>query len=166
MRAFTTILLALSASLLAAGCGDDDGDGPPAATTTSTNTTTTAGAGDALMVYERAGGVAYTEQRLVVEQNGSAAVDVGGPKGFEERFRLTDAQIDELYGLLRAAEADLEDPPGATACADCYEYRIAYREMAATYDDTNLTPGVRALVGLIADIIERHTPSGPARGGE
>jgi hypothetical protein len=171
MRAFATILLALSAALLAAGC-DDDGEGSPAATTTTTtattptSTTATAGAGDALVVYERAGGVAYTEQRLVVDQDGSAAVDVGGPEGFEERFRLDDTALDAMNGLLRNAEADLENSPGPSGCADCYEYRISYQEHTASYDDTNLPPGVRALVELFGTVIERETPSGPARGGK
>src|SRR5688500_3297141 len=107
------IVMALFATALAAGCGDDRATAPTAPTTTQ--------AAEPLVVYERAGGLAFTAQRLVVEEDGSATVTVEGPGEIGAEFQLSEAELDELRALLDAASFEASEP---SACTDCYVYVI------------------------------------------
>jgi hypothetical protein len=148
------ILAALLAAALAAGCGDDQATAPTAPTTTP--------AAEALVVYERAGGIAYTAQRLVVEEDGSATVTVEGPGEIGAEFQLSGAELDELRALLDAASFETPEP---SACADCYVYVIESGGESARFDQTNVPSSTEPLVEFLSKIVERETPSGPARDG-
>ena len=147
-----TALLALAAVAVAAGCGGDD------------ETITDPEPLGPLVVYERAGGIAYTAQRMEIDEGGAATVVVEGPGEIGAEFELTDAELEELRELL--AGADLERPSeGPTGCADCYVYRIEAEGDTASFDQTNYPPGTEPLVAFLSDLVERETPTGPARGG-
>ena len=150
----TAILVALFAAAFAAGCGDDQ--------TTAPTVPATARAGGPLVVYEREGGVAYTAQRLVVEEDGSATVTVEGPGEIGADFELSEAELDELRALLDAASLESPEPSG---CVDCYVYVVESGGATATFDETNFPPGAKPLVEFISKIVQRETPSGPARDG-
>jgi hypothetical protein len=147
------IMLAALAVALAAGCGDDE----PAAPTAPTAATQADGP---LVVYERSGGIAFTAERMVVEQDGSATVKVEGPGRIGAEFELSDAELKELHGLLDGATLESPEPSG---CADCYAYVIESGGETASFDQTNYPPGTEPLVTFLSEIVERETPSGPAR---
>jgi hypothetical protein len=147
-----TSLLALAAAAALPGCDED----------VSTTSTTQHQSGGPLVVYERAGGVAYTAQRMVVEEDGSATVEVEGPGSIGAEFELTDAELDELRGLLAGATLESPEPTG---CADCYAYSIEHDGRSASFDQTSYPPGTEPLVEFLSTLVERETPTGPLRNG-
>jgi len=148
-----TTLLAVAATALLYGCDEDGSNG----------STTTRQSGGPLVVYERAGGIAFTAQRMVIDEDGSATVEVEGPGKIGAEFDLTGAELDELRGLLD--EATLESPPEPSGCADCYAYSIEHDGRKASFDQTNYPPGTEPLVTFLSNLVERETPAGPAREG-
>jgi hypothetical protein len=142
-------LLAVGAIAPAAGCDEDDTIADPEP-------------GGPLVVYERSGGIAFTAQRMVIAEGGSATVEVQGPGKIGAEFQLSDSELEELRGLL--ADATFESPE-ASGCADCYAYLIEHRGQRASFDQTNAPPGTEPLVAFLSEIVERETPSGPARDG-
>lgn len=169
MTRLAAILLAVAAAAGAVACGGDDatdgaGTTPPGgAGTTSSGGDETTASGGALVVYERAGGIAFTAQRMVIEQDGSATVDVEGPGGVGADFDLADAELEKLRALLAAATLESQAEP--SGCADCYVYRIDHAGDSATFDQVSYPPGAEPLVAFLSEIVERETQSGPARGG-
>jgi hypothetical protein len=148
-----TTLLALAGVGLLGGCDERD----------STGATTTRPSHGALVVYERAGGIAFTAQRMVIDEDGSATVEVEGPGKVGAEFDLSGAEIDELRGLLDAAT--LETPPEPSGCADCYAYSLEHDGHTASFDQTSFPPGTEPLVAFLSKLVERETPAGPAREG-
>jgi hypothetical protein len=148
------IVMALFAAALAAGCGDDRATAPTAPTTTQ--------AAEPLVVYERTGGLAFTAQRLVVEEDGSATVTVEGPGEIGAEFQLSEAELDELRALLDAASFETSEP---SACADCYVYAVQSGGESTTFDQTSVPSSTAPLVEFLSKIVEHKTPSGPARDG-
>jgi hypothetical protein len=158
MKAIATLLAILATTaMLAVGC-DDDGLTTP----TIPDRTTAADDDGPLVVYERAGGIAYTAQRLVIEKDGSATVTVEGPGEIGAEFQLSESELGELHALLDAASFETPEPSG---CADCYAYVIESGGESATFDQTNFPEGTEPLVEFLSKIVERETPSGPARDG-
>jgi hypothetical protein len=150
MRAMATTLAAVAA--LVAGCGDDDDSNGAAATVP---------AGEPLVVYERAGGVGYTAQRMVIEEDGTATVTIEGPGEIGAEFGLSEPELAELHTLLDRATFANSEP---SDCADCYAYEISHGGETATFAQTSYPPGMEPLVKSLSEIVERETPSGPARG--
>jgi hypothetical protein len=151
MRTATVIAL-LVAAALAAGCGDDEPAEPPRPEPNGP-----------LVVYERAGGIAFTAQRLVVAHDGSASVSVEGPGGIGADFELSASELDELRAALE--DATLEGEQTEPTCADCYFYEIEYGGETASFDQTMIPADTEPLIALLTDIVEREVPTGPARGG-
>ena len=154
MEKLAIALFALSAAL-AGGC---DGEG----TTTTSSTTTAAQSEGALVIYQRFGGIAFTAQQMVIEQDGSAKVAVKGPGKIGADFQLTDAELTELRELLADATLETQPPSG---CNDCYGYSIEYMGPPAIFDETTYPPGAEPLVGFLSKLVERETPTGPLRDG-
>jgi hypothetical protein len=138
-----------AAASVAASCADS-GHGPDPAS-------------GPLVVYERSGGIAYTAQRMVIERDRSATVEVEGPGKIGAEFELTDAQDEELRTLL--SNATLESPSESSGCNDCYAYRIEHGGDSASFDQTSFPPGTEPLVAFLSKLVERETPAGPAREG-
>lgn len=141
MRRLLALLLG-SAALLAA-CGDDGTD---------------SASGSAQLVdYSRTGGFAYTEERLVVERDGSAVLFYNeGPETLETEF---DIEADELAGLEERIEAaqGIDAPEPSPACADCFVYSVEAEGVAFELDDvaftTDLPPEVLALILELGEIV-------------
>ena len=142
-----------AAVVAAAGCGDDD----------SQPVFHPARPGGALITYTRSGGIAATTRHLVVQEDGSATVRVEGPGDIGAEFRLSDAELRQLRSAID--DATLEGDSAPTGCADCYSYEIAAgREHGVVRRDSD--PARHAAPGLAArGIVERETPTGPARNG-
>jgi hypothetical protein len=146
----TTVIALLLAVGLAAGCADDEPADSPEPN-------------GPLVVYERAGGIAFTAQRLVVEQDGSAKVSVEGPGEIGADFELSAGELDELRAALE--DATLEGEQAEPTCADCYLYEIEYGGETASFDQTMVPADTEPVIALLSDIVEREVPTGPARGG-
>ena len=151
MRTATAIAL-LAAAALGTGCGDDQPGEPPEPEPDGP-----------LVVYERAGGIAFTAQRLVVAHDGSASASVEGPGEIGADFELSRGELDDLRAKLE--DATLEGEQEEPACADCYFYEIEYGGETASFDQTMVPPDAEPLIALLGDIVEREVPTGPARGG-
>jgi hypothetical protein len=151
MRTATAIAL-LAAAAIAVGCGDDEPAGSPQPEPSGP-----------LVVYERAGGIAFTAQRLVVEHDGSASVRVEGPGEIGADFELSASELDELRTALE--DATLEGEQNEPTCADCYFYEIEYGGETGSFDQTKVPTDTEPLIALLSDIVEREVPTGPARGG-
>jgi len=150
VRAWATIAAAVA---ILAGCGDG-------ATEQASAPVSSQGA---LVAYTRSGGIAATTQHMVVQPDGSAIVRVEGPGNVDADFKLSDPQLAELKSALGAATLDGEAEP--TGCADCYTYTITADGSTASFDETQIPPGTQHLVSLLEAIVERETPTGPARNG-
>ena len=151
MRTVAVIAL-LGAAALATGCGDDEAPEPSEPEPTGP-----------LVVYERAGGIAFTAQRLVVARDGSASVRVEGPGEIGADFELSAGELDELRAALE--DASLEGGQDEPTCADCYFYEIEYGGETASFDQTTVPAETEPLIALLSEIVEREVPTGPARGG-
>jgi hypothetical protein len=148
----TAIAILIAAAALAAGCGDDEPAEPPEPEPSAP-----------LVVYERAGGIAFTPQRLVIAHDGSASVSVEGPGGIGADFELSAGELDELRAALE--DATLEGEQDEPTCADCYLYEIEYGGETTSFDQTMVPADTEPLIALLGEIVEREVPSGPARGG-
>lgn len=152
MTRLATSLLAIAAAAALYGCGEDG---------SATSTTQPQSAGP-LVVYERSGGIAYTAQRMVIAQNGSATVEVEGPGEIGAEFELSESELHELRGLLAGASFESPAPSG---CADCYAYSIEHEGRSASFDQTSYPPAMKPLVTFLSKLVERETPTGPLRDG-
>jgi hypothetical protein len=141
-------LAVLAAALLAAGCGDDD-QAPEAPES------------GPLVTYARSGGVAGVPERLVVERDGAATVEVG-IEGARQSFELPVDELEQLRSELEAADFEsVDDPPSPPTCADCFVYEIVYDGTTISYDDANPPPeSVSSVVASLAAITGDHYPPG------
>ena len=135
----------LVAVTTAAGCGEQETNQPP----------TQPPPGGPLVTYERSSGLAYTAQRRVVEQDGSASLRVEGYGKSEADFELSGAELDELRAALD--EASLDGDPGPVTCSDCYSYSIEYGGQAAGFDQTAIPPETEPALGLLEQIVTRES---------
>ena len=145
-------MLAVAATALLYGCDEAGSNG----------STTTRQSGGPLVVYERAGGIAFTAQRMVIDEDGSATVEVEGPGEIGAEFELSESELHELRGLLAGASFESLEPSG---CADCYAYSIEHEGRSASFDQTSYPPAMKPLVTFLSKLVERETPTGPLRDG-
>ena len=153
-RASRQLAVLVVTAAVFAGCG---GSHPNQAPITQPTTD------GALITYTRSGGIAATTQHLTVRTDGSATVSVEGPGDIGADFRLSHAEFAELNSAIGDATLEGEAPP--TGCADCYSYVISADGATASFDETQVPSGTEHLVSLCERIIERETPTGPARNG-
>jgi hypothetical protein len=144
----TLSALVCGALLAASGCGNDDSNADPPQS-------------GPLVTYARSGGFASMPEQLVVEADGTATVEAG-VSGARTTFELSAGQLDQLRAELEAADFDaVEQPPGPTACADCYSYEVVYDGTTISYDDADTPPAsVTAVVALLSRITSEHYPPG------
>jgi hypothetical protein len=145
-----TLVLAVSALALVAGCGNDDS--PQASPTTT--------ADGPLVTYSREGGVASMPIELTIEPDGKATL-VSEYDGQRESFDLSETELAALESELEAANLDeYEAPTEPSTCADCFVYRVEYGGTTITYDDIATPPDeIVALVGHLDELAMAHTPA-------
>jgi hypothetical protein len=140
-------LIALTGvSLALAGCGSEaeGGSGTPAPPRLA-----------APLTYERAGGLAPHQDKLVVQPDGSATLTVSGKT---KTLRLASAQLAAIAeDLERAKFARL--PAESTSpqpVPDAFGHRITYQGHTVTTDDAAIPPALRPLVGELGGVVDRH----------
>jgi hypothetical protein len=132
-------------ALLAAGCGGQS-----------------SGDGDALVTYERGGGIAGVSERLVVDTGGTARLSVGDSDQAERRFALADQELERLRSDLEAADFAGIDVGSGLGCADCFDYEITYAGETTSFNEAAEVPdSVREVTGQLGQIVEAHLPERP-----
>jgi hypothetical protein len=112
-----------------------------------------------MLIYERGGGFAPSTRSLVVAPAQFATAASSGTRAGERHvdFHLGSRRIRALErGLRRAHFASLESP-GASGCADCFEYSLFYRGHLLEFDESQMPRGLRGVVAQIEAIISAHT---------
>jgi hypothetical protein len=133
------VLLSIIIGLL--GCGDD----PAPVTHTGTGP---------LVTYERGGGVASQPQKLVIQRDGRARLQVQtAGKDADNRFTLTAADLKALESALHDARGvDLPTPQGG--CADCFEYTVQADGVdlhldSVAYEDAATPTELKSVVAIL-----------------
>jgi hypothetical protein len=141
-------LIALTgAGIVLAGCGSDaeGGSATPAPPRLA-----------APLTYERAGGLAPHQDKLVVRPDGSASLTVSGKT---RTLRLPRAQVATIAAdLERARFAHV--PATSTSShpvPDAFAHRITYRGHTVTTDDAAMPRTLAPLVGELGGVVDRHS---------
>ena len=132
----------IALGLVLAGCGSDaDAPAHPKLT--------------APLTYERAGGLAPHQDKLVVQPDGSASLTVSGKTS---TLRLPSSQLARIAeDLDKSGFAGL--PAKSTSpqpVPDAFGYRITYRDHTVTTDQAAMPPTLRPLLGELGGVVDRH----------
>src|SRR3954447_4078317 len=94
--------------------------------------------GSFAIFYERSGGFAPSTSRLIVRPGRQAVAESGGSRAGERRvaFRIGERRVLALERALRRAGFFSIEDPGASGCADCFEYEIRYRGHTVALDES------------------------------
>lgn len=114
--------------------------------------------GSFAIFYERSGGFAPSTSTLIVRPGRHAVAETSGSRAGELRveFRIGKRRVLALErGLRRAGFAALEDP-GASGCADCFEYEIRYRGHSLAIDESQLPSSLEPVIGELESIVTAH----------
>jgi hypothetical protein len=129
------------AVVLLAGCGSDDGGGKASL------------AGP--LIYERGGGFAGRQDRLVVQPDGRAKVTV---RDKTREVKLKPAELDRIAADVEAA--DLPSVPADSRAPkpvpDAFGYRIQYGSSEVTTDDPGMPDKLRGLVARLGGLVDRY----------
>jgi len=110
------------------------------------------------IAYERSGGFAPSTSKLVVTPGRHAVAETGGSRAGERRvsFRIGEGRVLAIErGLRRAGFASIESP-GASGCADCFEYELRYRGHAVSIDESQMPPRLGEVVGELESVVTAH----------
>jgi hypothetical protein len=115
------------------------------------------------------GGKAGVFEELRVDRDGDAELSAGvrPSRGKATRFMLSPRALARLTAVLDAAKIGSLPSRPPTGCADCLEYRLSYRGMTYSADQSDEPPRLRATISAIARLITRagsasSSASGPA----
>ncbi|MEV0570460.1 hypothetical protein [Dactylosporangium sp. NPDC050588] len=165
MRSRTPIAVTALLALALTGCADDAnqaGTAPstsaaaPASTSVSPSADPSTGSSqsttDALLIFTRQGGLAGTNDRLVVRPDGGWTLTA---KAGTKEGKLTPAQLTTLKGTLeQVGFSKLPTAAGSTNVADGYTYTITYGGKEVQVKDgavpAALQPVITTLNGLLS----------------
>jgi hypothetical protein len=144
--------LALLLTVAAIGCGGEE-------RSTTTDESRVPGPSDNLVVYERTGGVAGIQERVLVRPDGAVRVETGPPSDRQvRRFDLKPGELDDLRGAV--AQADFPgldsqygtDPPPN----DAFERSItADGRTVRVLHGAKLPEGLERVLDLSAALVHR-----------
>jgi hypothetical protein len=144
MRRAIAIVFAMLA-VLATGCASERPEGA-----------------DPLVSYQRSGGIAGVNERLVIDPDGEAQLAVGEPDPDAQRFEIGDPALERLRSGLAAADFAAIDRDSGLGCADCFEYEISYDGVTASFNEAAEVPdSVREVTAQLGRIVEAHLPERP-----
>jgi hypothetical protein len=151
-----TICLAVAAAMaFAPGCEKDEPDVPIEADAD----TSSPGAGAALVVYSRTGGVAGISELLAVTDDGSATLELGhGSETTSTGFDLTSAELSRLRGAVQTAHLE-PGPAPPSGCNDCFHYEITVGAKTTGFDQTQVPEQAEELVAMLGQLVEDHIPA-------
>ena len=139
------LAIAIALAMLATGCGSERSNGA-----------------DPLVSYQRSGGIAGVDERLVIYPAGEAKIAIGEPDPDEQRFEIGEPALERLRSDLAAADfAAINRGPGV-GCADCFEYEIDHAGETASFNEAADVPdSVREVTARLGRIVEAHLPERP-----
>jgi hypothetical protein len=106
----------------------------------------------ALIEYHRSGGIRGTDDRLVVNSNGTAALTRNGQRS---AITVDSSVVNRLRR--RLGQIDFGSLPSDTARGggDMYQYVIKYQGHTVRGNDASLPPAVRPVIELLDRILSR-----------
>jgi hypothetical protein len=112
-----------------------------------------------VLLYERSGGFAPGTRGLMVAPAQFATAESSGPGAGKRRvdFHLGSRRIRALERGLRRAHFSSLESPGASGCADCFEYSIFYRGHNLALDESQMPKALGRVIEQIEAIISAHT---------
>ncbi|MDG6104376.1 hypothetical protein Daura_10960 [Dactylosporangium aurantiacum] len=165
MKSRTPIAVTALLALALTGCADEAKDATagasgtpstsaaaPASASASSSTSAGPGATDTLLIFTRQGGLAGTNDRLVVRPDGAWTLTT---KAGTKEGKLTPAELTAIKGALeQVGFSKLPTANGSTNVADGYTYTITYGGHEVTAKDgavpTALQPVITTLNGLLS----------------
>ena len=162
------------AALALAGCAADGSDTATGASGTPSATATTAGPGAAvsgsagpasaspkaeeptgqdLLVFTRQGGIAGTNDKLVLKSDGSYTVST---KAATRTGKLTDQELATVKATL--ASVDFNKMPSVNTggnVADGYKYSVTYAGREITAEDGAVPPALQPVLGALSALISK-----------
>ncbi|MET7420712.1 hypothetical protein [Dactylosporangium sp. NPDC005555] len=164
MKSRTPIAVAALLTLALTGCADGAGDttadagsapavtSAPASAPSSASAGASQNAGDTLLVFTRQGGLAGTNDRLVVRPDGAWTLTT---KAGTKEGKLTPAEVTTLKSTLDGVGfAKLPKESGSTNVMDGYTYSITYGGHEVVAKDgavpAALQPVIATLNGLLS----------------
>jgi hypothetical protein len=137
--------IAIMVAMLATGCGSERSNGA-----------------DPLVSYQRSGGIAGVNERLVIDADGEAQLAIGEPDPDEQRFTIGEPELERLRSDLAAADFAAINPDSGLGCADCFEYEIDNAGETASFNEAAEVPdSVREVTAQLGRIVEAHLPERP-----
>jgi hypothetical protein len=101
-----------------------------------------------LVSFTRSGGIAGIDDSVTVTTTGHVVVD---GQGADRSHRLRAATLRDLRRMLSEARWDKANP-GASRCADCFEYLVRYHGHRARYDDSQAKQVSRSIRAIVAEL--------------
>jgi hypothetical protein len=101
-----------------------------------------------LVSFKQSGGIAGIESGVTVTTTGYVVTD---GHGADRSHRLRASTLRELRTMLSEARWDRANP-GASSCADCFEYVVRYHGHRARYDDSQAKRVPRSIRAVVAEL--------------
>jgi hypothetical protein len=140
------LIVLTGVGLALAGCGSDaEGGGAPPPPRLA-----------APLTYERAGGLAPHQDKLVVQPDGSASLTVSGKT---RTLKLPRSQVETIAADLERAQF-AQVPATSTSpqpVPDAFAHRITYQGHTVITDDAAIPRTLRPLVGELGGVVDRHS---------
>jgi hypothetical protein len=101
-----------------------------------------------LVSFKQSGGIAGIESAVTVTTTGYVVAE---GHGTDRSHRLRASTLRELRTMLSEARWDRANP-GASSCADCFEYVVRYHGHRARYDDSQTRQVPRSIRAVVAEL--------------
>ena len=107
---------------------------------------------EALIEYERSGGIAGLRDRLVIQEDGSAVV---ARRETRREIAVGDAALLRLLDALQQAQFAVLPPDSRAEGRDLMTYRIVYRGHVVRAMDAAVPPPLQPVLRLLNEILDR-----------
>jgi hypothetical protein len=145
------LAMALTCLAITPGCGGSAASEPPSVARFA-------------IAYERTGGFAPNPQSLRIKPGRHAVAKGQKEASFVDRsvtvrFRVGVKPVERLHRALKGIDFESIRPPIPNpGCADCFEYKIRYREQQIAFSDINMPKRLTPVVRRLEALIEAHLP--------
>ena len=142
-RSVFFLVALMAAMVIAVGCG-------------SAETRTVPAHADAarLVSYERTGGIAGVDDRVVVFAGG--AVTIRHHDGVMHRTRLSARSVRALRRALVAAHFERPVTAGPTGCADCFFFRLSHDSHTLSFSQLPAPARLNGVLRILTPLADRY----------
>ena len=106
-----------------------------------------------LVSYERTGGIAGVDDRVVVSATG--AVTVRHRNGVRHHSRLSAQNLRSLRRAVAAAHFERPVSAGPNGCADCFFFRLTHRGHVLSFSQLGAPARVNGVLRILTPLAER-----------